>query len=102
MPPTLTPRLTRRTSAAPLVTAYRSSEPHGWPVGPGQELGVTIGGHEPSRNFAHVGRGFRISLLAFGQGGDGPHTVYEAGATDPQLNFGRALVERFGGLYYYT
>lgn len=91
---TLAPRSPAATSASGhLILDYAQSEPHGW--GPGS----TVGGHVGSRDFTHLGKSYRVSLLPFGQPGDAPDPVYEAEPTDPNIGFKRVLAEEFGTHY---
>jgi hypothetical protein len=77
---------------------YQPSQPHGWPAaGPDQEVGTTIGGHTPAKDFTYNGRSYRIGLLPFGQPGDSPDPVYENVPTDPTINF-KLCHERGGEL----
>lgn len=79
-----------------LVLNYRPSQAHGWPPGPGQAVGMTIGGHVATTDFAHGGRSYRISLLPFGQPGDAPDPVYEDEPDDPDIAFKATLAAAFG------
>jgi hypothetical protein len=94
-----TPRGVTPRPADRLVTAYRPSQPHGWPAGPGQEVGTTIGGHVPSRDFSAGGKRYRLGLLSFGQPGDAPDPVYEPEPADPEVGYRDALVDAFGDCY---
>lgn len=82
-----------------LVAEYRTSEPHGWPAGPGQDLGVTHGGHRTAQDFTSHGRSYRISLLGFDQPGGATDPVYEAEPNDPDIAFERTLDDAFGDHY---
>lgn len=82
-----------------LVTTYESTEPHGWPAAPWQDLGVTLGGHITAQDFTQSGRAFRISLLDFGQPGGARDPVYEAEPSDPEIDFKQTLVDTFGDYY---
>jgi hypothetical protein len=75
-----------------LVCDYRPSQPHGWPPAwPGQSIGVTLGGHTRSADFAHNGNSYRVQLLS--------DPVYETVPTDPQVTFGSTLGSNFDGQY---
>ena len=82
-----------------LVLNYRPSQAHGWPPGPGQAVGTTIGGHVAAKDFTHGGRTYRISLLPFGQPGDTPNPVYEDEPDDPDIAFKETLAATFGAHY---
>lgn len=87
---TMAPRPRQANSAAGhLVLDYAPSQPHGW--GPGS----TVGGHVGSRDFTHLGKSYRVSLLTFGQPSEAPDPVYEAEPGDPDIDFKRVLSEEF-------
>ncbi len=79
-----------------LVLNYRPSQAHGWPPGPGQAVGMTIGGHVAAKDFTHGGRSYRISLLPFGQPGDAPNPLYEDEPDDPDIAFKETLAATYG------
>lgn len=91
--------LTEARAAGQPVAEYRTSEPHGWWAGPGQELGVTHGGHVTAQDFTSDGRSYRISLLGFDQPDGATDPVYEPEPSDPDIAFERTLDETFGDHY---
>jgi hypothetical protein len=61
-----TPMVVRPIAAGPhLILNFQPSQPHGSPAGPGQSVGLTIGGQDEPAAFAHGGRSHPASLLRF-------------------------------------
>jgi hypothetical protein len=90
----------RGRSAAHLVTNYRPSQPTGWPASPDRRsFGVTLGGHDPFKEFTFNGKRYRISLLSFGRSGAAPDPVYEHLPADATIDFKRTLAKAFDDHY---
>jgi hypothetical protein len=53
-----------------LILNYQPGQPHGSPTGPGQSVGLTIGGQLEPSAFTHGGRSHPGSLLPFSQNND--------------------------------
>lgn len=66
-----------------LIENYQPSQPHGWPRGPSQTTGMTIGGHTPTLN----GQSYRMSVRPL------------AYAATPSAEFTRVLNTAFGRHY---
>lgn len=82
-----------------LVLDYGPSRPHGWQPVPGESVGMTIGGHTTSKEFAFAGRSYRLSLDAFDDPDGSVDPVYEGVPADEVLDFRRTLQSAFGAFY---
>ena len=75
------------------VSSYRASQPHGWPgTSPGDDPGVTLGGHTTQRDFTFDGKPYRISLR-------GPDPRWQRAPADPEVEFAATLAVAFGAHY---
>jgi hypothetical protein len=82
-----------------LVPDYQPPKPTGWSAMRGQKVGMTLGGHVPSKVFTQGGHDYKISLLPFDQAGDAPDPVYVPVPADPTLAYQKTLQDAYGEHY---